>query len=159
MTWYWGDILPVVTLRTKGTCEEWHSENPRNMPNRALGFHLGIFLPSCSVGSRTYTGQPNTWARANSFPVFRTEDQICLVWVQCQHWVTCWTPMWNNQWLVARTWDLLVEANVSQDGAYLYEPIVPGSLCFVPPHHSENAHRHHWSCTLYCACDLGCSLA
>ena len=42
------------------TEDEWLAEKPRNIPSRARGLHLGIFLPSCIRGSRTYTGQPKT---------------------------------------------------------------------------------------------------
>ncbi len=52
-TWNYGDIFPVVVLRTKGTSDEWCGENPTKSPRRERGLHFGILFPSCSVGSST----------------------------------------------------------------------------------------------------------
>ena len=52
-TWNWGDIFPVVVLRTRGTSDEWWGEKPTKIPRRDRGFHFGILFPSCSEGSRT----------------------------------------------------------------------------------------------------------
>ncbi len=78
MTWDCGEMWPISMFNSKGTREGCRWENPRKRQRRAQGFHLGIFFPSWSKVSSTYTRHLKTWAWQISLSICRTRDQSSL---------------------------------------------------------------------------------
>jgi hypothetical protein len=64
-TWNCGETNPVSSFSTRFTDLACRGEGPRLMPSLALGFHLGIALPSWRQELSAKTGQPNVWLCLN----------------------------------------------------------------------------------------------
>ena len=59
--WNCGDTSPVFELSTRYMLHACEGEGPRLTPSLALGDHLGMTLPPCSVFCRANTEQPTLW--------------------------------------------------------------------------------------------------